>query len=315
MRAMNRLGIAILPLALLCLVTGCQSVSTENAEPLLPPNTYATPEDALKALVDASTASEDQMVDVFGSAITGLESADKTQVASDRAALAASLKNAATLQKVDDNTYTVLVGKQAWPFPIPLIKSSESRWYFDTAAGAQAILNRRVGANELATIQMMNDYVEAQRTYAKYDRTDAGLPTFAERFHSTAGKHDGLYWDAAPDEEQSPLGPYVAAAESKGYENGPHGGGHESYFGYYYKTLRAQGSGAPGGAYNYVINGHMFGGFAAVAWPEQYGNTGVMTFIVSQTGKVYQKDLGPKTAEIAAKMTRYDPAGWAEAGK
>jgi hypothetical protein len=283
----------------------------------IPPQTYATPDEALKAFIDAAKAPNDSgsMVDVFGTAVTQLESADPTQADQDLAALSDGLKDAAVLQKQDDETYTVLVGKQAWPFPIPLIKSTDDRWYFDTAAGAEEILDRRIGENELTTIKVMNAYVDAQRTYAKYDRTGAGLPTFAEKFRSTPGRHDGLYWDAAPDEAPSPLGPLIAEAVINGYDEHLQESEPKPYFGYYYKILKAQGPGAPGGEYSYVINGHMFAGFAAVAWPAQYGNTGVMTFIVSHTGTVYQKDLGSDTTTIVEKMTEYDPAGWKEEDK
>jgi Protein of unknown function (DUF2950) len=306
--------------ALSGLIAACRTTAaTPSAAPALPPQTYATPEDALKAFVSAAAAPADsgQLEDVFGSAVNDLESADKTQAAQDLSALADSVKQSATLEKKDDNTYTVLVGKNNWPFPIPLIKSTENRWYFDTAAGKQEILDRRIGENELTTIQMMNAYVEAQRTYAKFDRTGAGVPTYAQRFHSTSGRHDGLYWETAPDETPSPLGPLVAEEPPPSLAIGPSAQqtGRKPYYGYYYKVLKAQGPGAPGGAYSYIINGRMIAGFAAIAWPAEYGNTGVMTFIVSHTGAVYQKDLGPDTATIARKITAYDPAGWQEAEK
>ncbi|MCL2647834.1 MAG: DUF2950 domain-containing protein [Phycisphaerales bacterium] len=302
-------------------VAGCKTmtcgcgggVSAGSDTPPLPPQTYAAPEDALKAFVSAATSpvESNQMEDVFGSAVKELESADKVQHANDLAALAQSVKESAKLQKKDDNTYIVLVGQNDWPFPIPLIKSTENRWYFDTAAGKQEILDRRIGENELTTIQMMKDYVEAQRTYAKVDRTGAGLPTYAQRFHSKPGQHDGLYWETAADETPSPLGPLVAE-EPAGVSVSAEKPGRTPYYGYYYRVLKAQGSGAPGGAYNYVINDNMIAGFAAIAWPSQYGNTGVMTFIVNHNGKVYQKDLGPDTAKIAHKMKVYDPTGWTE---
>jgi hypothetical protein len=306
-----------------CLIVACHSTAVPTAEPAataepaLPPKTFATPEDALKAFVSAATSPADsgQLQDVFGSNVIDLDSADKVQAAQDFAALSDSVKESATLQKQDDNTYAVLVGKGAWPFPIPLIRSTDNQWYFDTAAGAQEILDRRIGENELTTIQMMKAYVEAQQTYAKIDRTGAGLPTYAQRFHSTPGKRDGLYWETAADESDSPLGPLVAEVPSGTIVPSAQQSGRKPYYGYYYKVLKAQGPGAPGGAYNYIINDHMIAGYAAVAWPAQYGNTGVMTFIVSHTGTVYQKDLGPDTANIARRMTTYDPAGWQEADK
>jgi hypothetical protein len=322
-----RIAYPLLLAAVSILAASCQSTAptsqtasvaqSEPAAPALPPQTYATPDDALRAFKTAATSPADspQMEDVFGSGITKLESADKIQASQDQAALAKSINEAAKLEKQDDNTFTVLVGKDEWPFPIPLIKSTENRWYFDTSAGEQEILDRRVGENELTTIRMMKAYVEAQRNYARSDRTGAGIPTYAERFHSTPGKHDGLYWETAPDETPSPFGPLIAEEPAGSTAQTTQQPGRKPYYGYYYKVLKSQGPGAPGGAYNYEINGNMIAGFAAIAWPAQYGNTGVMTFIISHTGTVYQKDLGPDTAKTARATKTYDPAGWEEAEK
>ncbi len=200
------------------------------------------------------------------------------------------------------------IGYDAWPFPIPLVKE-DGQWFFDTQAGQEEILNRRVGRNELDTIRVCNAYVDAQRQYASVDRMGDGVVQYAQHLRSAPGSHDGLYWHMEPGEDASPLGPLIAAARGEGYT-------HQSkimtddqvpYHGYFFKVLTRQGRHAPGGKYDYIINGHMVAGFALVAWPAEWGNSGVMTFIVNQQDKIYEANLGPKTASIAAKMTTYDP--------
>jgi hypothetical protein len=185
----------------------------------------------------------------------------------------------------------------------------DGKWFFDTAAGEEELLNRRIGKNELATLEVVRAYVDAQREYASADRDGNGVLQFAQHFLSSPGKKDGLYWPPDLDGEISPLGPLVANAESKGYrlKGRDSEGNYEPYNGYYFKILTRQGKNAPGGAYNYVINGNMIGGFALVAWPAEYGKSGIMTFIVNQQGFIYQKDLGEKTTKLASSMKRYDP--------
>jgi hypothetical protein len=208
------------------------------------------------------------------------------------------------------DTFVILeVGDDLWPFPIPIVKTNGG-WYFDTAVGKEELLNRRIGTNELATIPVMRAYVDAQREYASEDRDGSEILKYAQRLVSSPGKHDGLYWPLEPGGEESPLGPLVAYAQEEGYnpeiraeeevERGP-------YHGYHFKILTRQGKHARGGQYNYVINGNMIAGFALVAWPAEYGDSGIMTFIVNQQGRVYQKDLGPNTAKLARNMTEYDP--------
>ena len=200
------------------------------------------------------------------------------------------------------------LGNDAWPMPVPLVNRG-GQWFFDAAAGKEEILNRRVGMNELAAIRVCHAYVESQRDYASEDRKGDGILEYAQHLRSSPGAHDGLYWHAEPEEEMSPFGPLIAEAHSEGYhaENKILNGNNSAYRGYVFKILTRQGSHAPGGKYDYIINGHMIAGFALIAWPAEWGNTGVMTFIVNQQDKVYQKNLGPKTAEIAASMTAYDP--------
>ena len=199
------------------------------------------------------------------------------------------------------------IGEEEWPFPIPLVKDGDA-WRFDTEAGAKEILARRVGRNELNAIEVCRAYVEAQREYASKDRLGDGLHEYAPKFVSSPGKHDGLYWPVAAGEEESPLGPLIASASAEGY--GPtstHDGKHRPYHGYYYKILKRQGQDAPGGAYDYIVNNHLIGGFALVAFPARHGDSGVMTFIVNQDGIVHQKNLGPDTATIARRITEYNP--------
>jgi hypothetical protein len=201
------------------------------------------------------------------------------------------------------------VGDDDFPFPIPLVPDA-SRWLWDTDAGDDELLNRRIGENELSTIQVCLAYVDAQREY--YSRGQ-GLLEYAQRLDSTKGKHDGLYWETRPGERESPLGPLVARARAAGYPLPPPRGP-APYHGYFYRILLAQGPDAPGGAYDFVVRGHMIGGFALVAYPASYGASGIMTFIVNQDGVVYQKDLGPKTAQAANAMKTYNPdKAWAQA--
>jgi len=200
------------------------------------------------------------------------------------------------------------VGDERWPFPVPIVPR-DGRWFFDTEAGKDELLNRRIGRNELATLQSVRAYVEAQREYAGKDRDGDEVLEFAPKFNSTPGTKDGLYWPQHLDGEISPLGPLAAQAYDEGY------GGratHERaepapFHGYFFKILTRQAKTAPGGKYDYVINGNMIGGFALVAWPAEYEESGIMTFIVNQQGRVYQKDLGSKTAKIAAAMKEYNP--------
>lgn len=201
------------------------------------------------------------------------------------------------------------VGDDDFPFPIPLVPDGPS-WRWDTDAGDDELLSRRIGENELAVIQVCLAYVDAQREYYS---TRTGLLEYAQRLASTTGKRDGLFWETRPGERESPLGPLVARARAEGYPL-PSPGKPIPYHGYFYRILVAQGPDAPGGAYDFVAKGHMIGGFALVAYPATYGVSGIMTFIVNQDGVVYQKDLGPKTAQLANAMKTYNPgAGWTKA--
>jgi len=201
----------------------------------------------------------------------------------------------------------IAVGTDGWTLPIPIVKTAQG-WRFDTRAGAEEMRLRRIGRNELAVEQVMLAIFDAEKEYARKDHNGDGVLEYATRFMSSPGKRDGLYWPTKAGEPQSPLGPAVAAARAAG------GSAEAGYYGYRYKILTGQGRNAPGGAYDYTVRGRMIGGFAVVAWPVKYGDTGVMTFIVSHDGVLYEKDLGPDTAARASGMTRFDPdSSWQKA--
>jgi hypothetical protein len=210
------------------------------------------------------------------------------------------------IAKDGDDRATLTVGTDAWPMPIPLLRSGD-QWRFDGAAGQQEVLARRVGRNELETIQVLEAMADAQVEYARADPARTGEVAYAQKFASSPGRKDGLYWPAKAGEPQSPLGPLVARASTEGYGDTSV----RPYRGYVFRMLKGQGPSAPGGAFDYVVKGAMLGGFAIVAYPVAYGVSGVMTFMINQDAVVYQKDLGPVTGQAAARMTRFDPgAGW-----
>jgi hypothetical protein len=269
---------------------------------------YKRPQDAATALV-ATAKSDDSKAALTVLGRDGEEilfSGDKVADERARARFVASYDAKHSI-KIDGNRATLIIGDNDYPFPIPLVRIKSGLWTFDANEGRTEILARRIGRNELNTIQVCLAYVDAQNDYALKDRTGAGAGIYAQRFVSAEGKKDGLYWPSAQGGEESPLGELVATATKQGYSTGAHA----PYHGYLYKILTKQGPSAPGGAVNYVVNGKMIGGFALVAYPAEYRNSGVMTFIVSHAGTVYQKDLGPNTDELADKITAYDPgAGW-----
>jgi hypothetical protein len=279
---------------------------------------FPTADDAVKALTAAAQAKDQAaLTGIFGPDREKLLSGDPVMDASALEHFAANLEKGAKLQRVDDNKFTLLIGDDQWPFPIPLVKDG-NQWRFDTAAGLEEILNRRIGRNELSAIMTCRAYVVAQWEYftQAQDTSVDGLAVYAQRFISTPGTRDGLYWDVAQGEKPSPLGELIAEARAEGYPAGrrqaaagetPPVHKRSPYHGYYFRILKAQGVHAPGGAFSYVINGHMIAGYALVAYPDKWGSSGVMTFIVNQQGRVYQENLGPKTEEIAGAMTEYDP--------
>jgi len=210
-----------------------------------------------------------------------------------------------SLEKKGDEAI-LQVGKDDWPLPIPIRKTG-SAWSFDTRAGREEILNRRIGRNELNVIDLLEAYVDAQREYASRDWDGDGVYPYAQKIQSTPGKRDGLYWEVKEGEEESPLGPLAARAAKEGYTRKGKTEKPSPLSGYYFRILKAQGKHATGGAYDYVVKGRMIFGFGLVAWPAKYGSSGIMTFIVNQEGAVYEKDLGKSTAKSAGAMKRYDP--------
>jgi hypothetical protein len=272
--------------------------------------TFATPDAAVEALMAALKADSDaSMLAIFGDEYRHLVVQDDRAAASaTRAKIYASMQTLRVLRESGPDRRVLLIGAEAWPMPIPIVRSGD-RWRFASELGEDELINRRVGANELNAIYVLRAFVDAQRAYAAVDRDGDGVRQYAQKLASTPGKRDGLYWtaDAAKGEELSPFGPLIA--ESAAYLQG-HGPG-DPYRGYRFRILTRQGAHAAGGAYNYLINGRLIGGFAMVAYPAEWGETGVMSFIVNHNGKVFQKDLGKDSATLGSRMTSFDPgAGW-----
>jgi hypothetical protein len=269
---------------------------------------FASPEEAVKALVDALKADNmGELKAIFGPAGKEvLSSGDATEDRAGRERFLKAYETKNALIQDGDAKVVLQIGTEEWPFPIPIVKRGE-KWSFDTRKGKEELINRRIGRNELNTIQVCLAYVDAQREYALKDRDANGLLEYAQKFRSDPGKKNGLYWDVKEGEAQSPLGPLFAAAQEKGYSTKGAAGKPVPYYGYYYRILTGQGKNAPGGAYDYVVRGNMIGGFALVAYPAKYGSSGIMTFIVNHDGVVYQKDLGKSTEKSAVAMKLFNP--------
>jgi hypothetical protein len=267
---------------------------------------FPSPEAGVQALIEAAKRNNTKsLLQVLGSeAQSFINTGDPVSDQASRARFVQAYEEAHTLVQSGDRRVILQIGKDAWPFPIPLVKNSTS-WRFDSKEGNEEILNRRIGRNELDVIQVCLAYVDAQREYYMRNPQRLALLQYASKFISTQGKRDGLYWETTTEEPPSPLGPLVAQARREGYKRTA--GKPTPYHGYYYKILTGQGPNAPGGAYNYMVRGQMIGGFAMVAYPAQYGSSGIMTFIVNHDGVVYEKDLGPSTAALAQSMTRFNP--------
>jgi len=241
-----------------------------------------------------------------------LLSGDAVEDARGLARFASNFERFAGLEKVDEGKDTLIVGDEHWPLPIPIVKR-DGKWQFDTRAGMEEILNRRIGENELSAILACRAYVLAQWEYFTQPNGTShdGLAVYAQKFISTPGKRDGLYWDVTEGEKPSPLGALVAAARAEGYSAGqpkPAGApAHSPFHGYDFKILTRQGVHAPGGKFSYILNGNMLAGYALIAYPDKWGSSGVMTFIVNQQGRIYEKNLGPRTAQLAGSIAEYDP--------
>lgn len=275
--------------------------------------TFPTPDDAVKALTTAVNEKDtNALARIFGPDLNEIESTDPVQAQNELTTVAQRLNEATKLERVASNRCILDMGRDQFPFAVPIVQNGD-KWYFDTDAGKDEVINRRIGRNELDVLKSVRAYDDAQREYASKDRNGDEVLEYAQKFVSSPGKKDGLYWSPDIDGEQSPLGPLFAEAQNQGYlknvsQNGENGGqSRRPFHGYYFKILTRQGKNAPGGAYNYIINGHMIGGFGLVAWPADYGESGIMTFIINQQGKVYQKDLGKDTEKIAENMDTYNP--------
>lgn len=264
--------------------------------------TFAAPEQAMNAFGDAVARSDqDAMKVLLGAEYRALIPPVGAEI---RYRFLEAWAKSHVIKPEGDDRALIAVGDDGWTLPIPIVRSARG-WRFDTRAGADEMRVRRIGRNERAVMQVMLAIYDAQREYAANDRNGNGIREYAARLRSSPGRKDGLYWATKAGEPASPLGPAVAAAQAAG------GGEANGYYGYRYKILTAQGNHAPGGAFSYVARGRMLGGFAVVAWPVRYGNTGVMTFMVSHDGLLYEKDLGPTTASRARAATRFDPdASW-----
>jgi len=264
---------------------------------------FKTPEEAMTAFGNAVTNNDE-------AALKALLGSNFRQIippvgADIRAQFLTAWAKSHAIQPTDSDHAEIAVGDGGWTLPIPLVKTARG-WHFDTYAGADEMLLRRIGRNELAVIQTMLAIYDAQREYALTDHDGSGMLVYARKLASTPGKQDGLYWPTGPDDKPSPLGEAFITA---GARNAAEGG----YYGYHYKLLTAQGPHAPGGAYNYVVDGKLFGGFAVIAWPVRYWDTGIKSFMVNQDGQVYERDLGPDGAKKAEAMTSFDPGpGWAK---
>ena len=263
---------------------------------------FESPDAAARALIDATKANDkNALIDIFGAKYRSLvATVDHTADQQDREKFAHAADEYLMLNQQGDDKVIIVVGFQAWPMPIPIVRQQDG-WAFDAAAGGEEILNRRIGRNELAAIETLRAYVTAQRIYAQKPRDGTRVRAFALKVGSSPGKHDGLYWpaDAQNGEEVSPFGPLIRDPEKHKFGT--------PYNGYHFKILTRQGAVAPGGAYSYVINGRMVAGFAMVAAPARYGETGIKTFIVNHYGDVYQRDLGPDTLQAFGAMTQYNP--------
>lgn len=278
----------------------CAAASVASAQ-----QAFKTPDEAASALASAAkTGDRKAIVTVLGPDGEDIvSSGDDVADAATRQKFVAAYDAKHQIAMEGDNKATIVIGLEDFPLPLPLVRK-DGMWRFDTDAGREEILARRIGKNELDAIQASLAYVDAQNEYAEKDRTGVGANTYAQRIVSQAGKKDGLYWPTSQGEDASPLGEFVAEATTQGYRVG---GGRTPFHGYYFRILTKQGPAAPGGELDYVVRGKMIGGFALVAYPAEYRNSGVMTFIVNHAGTVFQKDLGPDTAKLAERMSAFNP--------
>lgn len=317
---LKRLMICVTGALLAVLLSACDSgPETEKASSpdVSSQRHFDTPEQAVDALISAVRADgNDALLAILGPEYEDLLiTEDKASEKVHRGKFNETYQEAHKLETAEDGTKTLVIGKNEWPFPIPLV-NEKAGWRFDTHEGIEEIIDRRVGRNELAAIKTCNAVLDAQIKFASNDMNDDGVLEYAQQFSSTPGQRDGLYWDApegAGEEDISPLqrfvteaGEYLSARES---EDAP-------FRGYHFRILTSQGPNAKGGSYDYIIDGSMIAGFAIVAWPAEYGNSGVMTFVMNHEGTIYEKDLGDATAEVDTAMVAFDPDDtWKVVGK
>ncbi len=267
---------------------------------------FASPDAAIKALQAAAESKNKAALDkIFGPVFIELSTGDKVQDAINAQRFATKMAQGYTLVNEGNDKITLEVGTNNWPCPIPLVRTG-GQWYFDTAAGKEEIINRHIGKDELSAIGVCRAYVTAQQQYAQLNLAAGGVAQYAQKFKSSPGMKDGLYWKVTGNEATSPFGPLVAEAYAEGYRSHKSPGPH-AFHGYYFKILTRQGDAAPGGKKNYLSHGSLTGGFALVAYPENWGHSGIMTFMVNQDGKVYQRDFGEQTGRIAPALSEYNP--------
>ena len=308
-RITAKVALALL-VALALSLTGCKSSNGPGIK------TFATPEVAGSALVEAAKSGDEATLQALLGADSKeiISSGDPVQDKNTASAFASAYGVMHRWRRMGDNSQILLVGYDNFPFPIPLKKNESGQWFFDTASGKEEILNRRVGRNELAIIDVCNAAARAEARYFSQSHDGATTKQYAQKFLSDPGKHNGLYWESAPNQPQSPLGPLVAFATAEGYKAKPDA--HAPFHGYFFHMLKGQTNKAPGGAKDYMVNGKMTGGFAFLAYPAEYGNSGVMSFMINQDGVLLEKDLGKSTTEAATAMTDFDPdSGWRIVGQ
>jgi len=301
-------GSTIRQCSLVILAAFCFGVTFSSAAVARQHSSFASAEEAVTALVTALKADDtDALTSIFGPQSEDLvSSGDPVADNHGREQFVIRFEQKNRLGYEGTDKAILYIGDDEWPFAVPIVKNGVD-WRFDGDEGLQEMLARRIGRNELDVIQVCLAYVDAQREYALQDRNGDGLLAYARKFMSEPGKQDGLFWEAKEGESPSPLGPQVVAAQAEGYVSSNKSSKPVPYHGYCYRILEAQGPNAPGGAYDYLAKEEMLGGFALVAYPAEYGASGVMTFIVNHDGVVYQQDLGKKTAKIVRKMNLFDP--------
>jgi hypothetical protein len=309
---LNRLLLFTASFALTLLITSCKK--QEAVTPSATPRTFGSPEAASKALASAAqTQDRNALLATFGSGASDvIFTGDPVQDKSGLVGFVDAYHVMNRWRKMPDGSEVLLVGAENQPFPIPLKKNASGEWYFDADAGRDEVLSRRIGANEITAIAACSAVVDAQHEY--FSQSHDGVKQYAQKLISDPGRKNGLYWEAATGEPQSPLGPAAANASAEGYKIQPNQ--HQPFHGYYFLTLAKQGPDAKGGAKNYLINGKLIGGFALVAYPAKYGDSGIKTFIVNQDGVTFEKDLGKSTGEVASAMTEFNPdRSWTSLGQ